>query len=196
MATRREINSQHESAVIDAALRAHNETFGTGFSVESRPDPPDAIVVNGNQRTWIEHTDVFYPEWAEDITSYAASDKAHKPMRRGPHMDMDNQVADAFVKAVLKKFENRSYQPVLDEFGPGILVVGIESPWFDEETLQAIDEKWAELGRIDLTPIFRWVYLGFRVGGVNNAFFWEPSNNRNRPIKKVPLFNSSLTTEW
>lgn len=173
MATRREINSQHERAVIDAALRTHNEIFGTEFAVESRPDPPDAILVDGNQRTWIEHTDAFYPGWAEDITSYATSDKVHKPMRKGIHIDMDNQVAEAFIKAVLKKFENRSYQPVLDQFGPGILVVGLESPWLDEETLQAINEKWAELGSIDISPIFRWVYLGFRLGGVNKAVLWE-----------------------
>ncbi len=173
MPTRREINPQHESAVIDAALRAHNETLGAGFSVESRPDPPDAILVDGNQRTWMEHTDAFYPGWAEDITSYAASDKVHKPMRKGRHLDMDNQFADAFAKEVLKKFNNKSYQPVVDQFGPGILVVGLESPWLDEETLQAINGKWAELGSIDLSPIFRWVYLGFRLDGVNKAALWK-----------------------
>ncbi len=175
MATRREINLQHESAVVDAALRAHNKKLGTGFSVESRPDPPDAILFDGNQRTWMEHTDAFYSEWAEDITSYAASDKAHKPMTNGVHMDMDNQLADAFVKAVLKKFENKLYQPMLEQFGPGILVVGLESPWLDEESLQAINEKWEELGSIDLSPVFRWVYLGFRSCGENKAVLWEPT---------------------
>lgn len=29
---------------------------------------------------------------------------------------------------------------------PGILVVGIESPWLDEETVQAINEKWTDGG--------------------------------------------------
>ena len=47
MTTRREIKSKHEGAVIDAALRAHNKQLGALFQVESRPDPPDAILVDG-----------------------------------------------------------------------------------------------------------------------------------------------------
>lgn len=172
MTTRREINQKHESAVIGAALRAHNEKAGATFQVESRPDPPDAILVDGNQRTWMEHTDAFYPGWAEDLTSYAASDKVHRPMRKGPHMDMDNLVADTFAKVVLEKFNNESYKSVVNQFGPGILVVGIESPWLDEETVQAINKKWAELGSPNLSSVFRWVYLGFRSNGENKAVFW------------------------
>jgi hypothetical protein len=161
MTTRREINSKHESAVIEAALLAHNEQVGTAFVVESRPDPPDAILVNGIQRTWMEHTDAFYPGWAEDLTSYAATDKIHRPMRKGFHMDMDNQVAEVFAKVVLEKFNNKSYKSAVNQYGPGILVVGIESPWLDGETVQAINEKWAELGSPDLSTVFGWVYLGF-----------------------------------
>jgi len=59
MATRRQIKSLHENAVIGAALRAHNHRMGAAFSVESQPDPPDAILVDGNDRTWMEHTDAF-----------------------------------------------------------------------------------------------------------------------------------------
>lgn len=64
MPTRREINSKHERAVNDAALRAHNEIVRANFQVASRPDPPDAILVDGNQRMWMEHTDAFYPGWS------------------------------------------------------------------------------------------------------------------------------------
>jgi hypothetical protein len=52
MTIRREINSKHEHAVIGAALIAHNEHVGTAFEVESRPDPPDTILVEGKQLTW------------------------------------------------------------------------------------------------------------------------------------------------
>ena len=78
MTTRREINFLHEAAVIGAALLAHNEQVGRAFKVESRPDPPDAVLVDGNLRTWMEHTDAFYPGWAEHLTSYAATDKVHR----------------------------------------------------------------------------------------------------------------------
>lgn len=178
MTTRREINFQHESAVIGAALLAHNEQVGRAFKVESRPDPPDAVLVDGNLRTWMEHTDAFYPGWAEALTSYAATDKVHRPLRRGLHMDMDNQVAEVFAKVVLEKFNNRSYKPAVNQYGPGILVVGIESPWLDGESLQAIDEKWAELGSPDLSSVFRWIYLGFRLDNENNAILWKPMSLR------------------
>lgn len=56
----------------------------------------------------MEHTDAFYPGWAEDVTSYAASDKPHKPMARGLHSDMDEQLADAFSKIVLKNSTTKS----------------------------------------------------------------------------------------
>lgn len=173
MTTRREINSKHEGAVISAALLAHNEQMGTAFQVESRPDPPDAILVDGNQRTWIEHTDAFYPGWAEDLTSYAATDKVHKPLRKGLHMDMDNQVAEVFVRVVLEKFNHNPYKPTVNQYGPGILVVGIESPWLDAETVHAINEHWAALGCPDLSSVFRWVYLGYRLGGKNKATLWN-----------------------
>lgn len=174
MTTRREMNFQHEFAVIDAALLAHNAQVGRAFKVESRPNPPDAVLVDGKRRTWMEHTDAFYPGWAEHLTSYAAADKVHRPMRRGLHMDMDNQVAEVFANVTLQKFNNRSYKAAVNQYGPGILVVGIESPWLDGETLQAINEKWAELGSPDLSSVFRWVYLGFRSGSENNAILWEP----------------------
>ena len=172
MATRREINSQHERAVIGAALQAHNQRMGTAFSVEAQPDPPDAILVDGENRTWMEHTDAFYPGWAEDITSYAASDKPHRPMAKGLHSDMDEQLADAVTSIVLKKFGNRSYRPTIEKYGPGILVVGLESPWLDEETLRVINQKWAELGSPDLSSVFRWVYFGYRSEGQNRADLW------------------------
>lgn len=177
MTIRREINSKHESAVISAAVHAHNHQVGMAFKVESRPDPPDAILVDGSQRTWIEHTDAFYPEWAEHLTSYAATDKLHRPMRKDLHVDMDNQVADAFVKAVLGKFNSKSYKPVLNQYGPGILVVGLESPWLDDETVSAINEKWADLASPDLSTVFSFVYLGFRLKSVNKAILWKTFNH-------------------
>jgi len=76
---------------------------------------------------------------------------------------------------VLEKFNKKSYKPVVNQYGPGILVVGIESPWLDEETLQAINEKWAELGSPDLSSVFRWVYIGLRLGGENKATLWNPT---------------------
>ena len=89
-------------------------------------------------------------------------------------MDMDNQVAEVFAKVVIAKLNNKSYQSVVNQYGPGILAVGIESPWLDDETVHAITEHWTERGSPDLSLVFRWVYLGFRLGGESKATVWMP----------------------
>ena len=89
-------------------------------------------------------------------------------------MDMDNQVAEVFAKVVIEKFNNKSYQSAIHKYGPGILVVGIESPWADDETLHAIDEHWVKRGSPDLSSVFSWIYLGFRLDGENKATLWKP----------------------
>ena len=173
MITRREINPKHENAVIDAAIAAHNKRIGANFSVDSRPDPPDAILIDEHTKTWIEHTDAFYPEWAEDLTSFAASDKEHKPMRKGLHVGMDSIFADEFVQVVLSKINKISYKPFIESMGKGILVVGLESPWLSDETIQAINDKWKEIGSPDTTVTFSCIYLGFRSNGKNEAKLWS-----------------------
>lgn len=174
MLTRRKIKSKHEAAVIGAAVIAHNSQVGGQFEIECMPDPPDAILFDGCKRVWLEHTDAFYPGWAEHLTSYAASDKAFRPTRKGRHMDMDNILADEFLEVALKKLEKKSYVPFIEEFGPGILVVGLESPWLDAETFRAINSKWAESGNRALFSVFEWVYLGYRDNGKNVAIPWHP----------------------
>lgn len=54
MTTRREIKSKHEAAVIVAAVRAHNIRVGGAFKIESKPDPPDAILSDGSTQLWLE----------------------------------------------------------------------------------------------------------------------------------------------
>lgn len=174
MSTRREIKPKHEAAVISAAVSAYNKQMGCAFYVKSCPDPPDAILADGNKLMWLEHTDAFYPGWAEDLTSYAASDKEHRPMRKGLHMDMDNIFADIFLEVVLKKLNNKSYAHFVEHYGPGILVVGLESPWLDAETFQAINNKWIESGSLEIFTVFEWIYLGYRDEGKNVAIPWNP----------------------
>ena len=174
MATRREIKSKHEAAVINAAVRTHNVQVRGAFEIESMPDPPDAMLSDGCKRIWLEHTDAFYPGWAEHLTSYAASDKEHRPMRKGLHMDMDNILAGEFLEVVLKKLRKKTYTHLIKQFGPGILVVGLESPWLNADTFQSINNKWAEFGSPKLFSVFEWVYLGYRDDGKNVTIPWNP----------------------
>ncbi len=175
MTLRRDINREHETAVIDAAVRAHNTRTATSFEVEARPDPPDAILFDGTMRTWIEHTDAFYPGWARDLTSFAARDRKHHPLHRGIHVDMDARFAMEFCRVVQQKLENRSYAKVVAELGPGILVVGLESPWLAEDTIETINDHWRQLGSPDLSSVFAYVYLGYRADDANQAVPWQPT---------------------
>ena len=86
----------------------------------------------------------------------------------------DNIFADVFLEVVLKKIKNKSYTALVEQMGPGILVVGLESPWLDAETFQAINKKWIESGSSELYSVFKWVYLGYRDEGKNVAIPWEP----------------------
>lgn len=176
MATHRENKDMHEAAVITAAVAAHNVLTGSAFVIESRPNPPDAVIVDGTSRFWVEHTDAFYSsDWAIDLTTFAASDKEHIPLERGVHVDMDSTLAEKFCSVVLKKLSNSSYAPLADEYGPGILVVGLETPWLSNDTIDSINFRWNEIGSSDLSSVFRWVYLGFRNEGENRAIPWEPA---------------------
>lgn len=176
MATHRENKDMHEAAVITAAVAAHNVLTGSAFVIESRPNPPDAVIVDGTSQFWVEHTDAFYSsDWARDLTTFAASDKEHIPLGEGVHVNMDATLAEEFCKRVLEKFHKPAYAPLVEKYGPGILVVGLETPWLNEDTIELINCSWREIGSPDLSSVFRWVYLGFRNEGENRAIPWEPA---------------------
>ena len=175
MTTRREINPLHEAAVVKAAVNAHNARFGCGFIIIDKPDPPDAILQDGERQLWLEHTDAFYPGWARDLTTFAASDKSHVPMDGGLHANMDQSLAEVFCSVVRKKLDNPAYVPLVRDLGPGILVVGLESPWLSDETIEAISRAWLAQGDTRLNEVFSHVYLGFRQSGDNHAVSWQPT---------------------
>lgn len=178
MGTYRQNQDKHELFVVDAAITAHNALTGSTFTIESRPDPPDAIIRDGGKRLWVEHTDAFYSSsWARDLSSYAASDKQHHPMPPSMHMSMDERLAAEFCKRVIEKYCEPTYAPLVAQYGPGILVVGLESPWSDHNTIDAINYRWKEVeGSPDLSAVFGWVYLGHRNRGTNEAVLFDQTN--------------------
>lgn len=175
MSNRAAIQDAHERAVLNAAVGEHNRIQGLNLSVVSRPDPPDAILSDGNTTTWLELTDAFFSsDWARDLVSYAADEK-HRPMQGGMYVDMDAQLASVLCDLVCRKAAKDSYKPFVAEYGPGILVVGIESPWLDDDTIRDIDREWAERGRPDISGTFTHVYLGYRDDNGNRVLAWPHS---------------------
>jgi len=172
MNTRAEVKRKHETAVLNAALTEHNRLHGLALEVVDRPDPPDAILSDGNSTTWLEVTDAFFsPEWAQDLSGFASAE-VHRPMQQVGYAEPDAQIASNFCNLVLRKASKASYAGVISTYGPGILVVGLESPWLDSDTIEAIDLEWAARGKPDISSAFQHVYFGYRKNGANYASLW------------------------
>ena len=166
------VKDRHELAVLNAALAEHNRLHNLALTIVGRPDPPDAILSDGSTTTWMEHTDAFFSgDWARDLTTHAA-DVAHRPMEQRGYFEPDAQLADAFCRCVLDKAGKATYAGCIAQYGPGILVVGLESPWLDEDTIREINEAWAALGSPDISATFAHVYLGYRDDSGNRATAW------------------------
>lgn len=162
MLTTAEIQQAHELAVIQDGLDAHNLRFNLSLKVVSQPDPPDAMLSDGSITTWMEVTDAFYStEYARHLSTHN-SIKGHKPMAKGLRGDVDEDVAVEFCNALAKKVGKTSYIPLIQKYGPGILVIGVETPWYNEFTLEAIDQEWVRRGRPDFSATFSHVYLRVR----------------------------------
>ena len=163
---------KHELVVLNAALAEHNRLHGLALQIVGQPDPPDAILSDGSMTTWIEHTDALYSaDWARDLNTYAAN-VPHRPMEQGGYVEPDAQLAEAFCRGVLDKASKSTYAPFVAKFGPGILVVGLESPWLDQDTIGEINAAWAAQGSPDISATFAHVYLGFRDKSGNRAVLW------------------------
>ena len=56
MNKREPIKSRQERGVVRQFLEWVNRRDGTGWEVESRPEPPEAIIRDGSRRCWVEVT--------------------------------------------------------------------------------------------------------------------------------------------
>ena len=77
-------------------------------------------------------------------------------------MNMTPEFSRNFADAVQKKLEKKSYLPFRDQLGPGYLVVSVQFPFFDRDTLFFMRRAWDSLRVADL-GCFRSVYLLYRV---------------------------------
>lgn len=149
MNKRRQVQEKHEVFLVDAFIEWWEAKTGEKFRVISRPhpQPPEAIVQSDERTSWIEVTEAFHSdEWAQDLYSNATPEETYKPMGPGPYMDMDAQTAIRFASLLKKKFSKNSYAEIFKKYGPGILLVGMQSPWFNAQTC---DMMRAECKRTD-----------------------------------------------
>lgn len=169
---RRLIQDQHEQFLIDEFIRWWVSRTGEHLQVISRPNPPEVIVRSECRTTWLEVTDAFHStEWAKSLYSYATPDEEHKPMGPGPYVGMDEQTAVRFAALLKKKLSKQSYAEAHAEHGPGMLLIGMQSPWFDGETIEMMEETCQKTDWSQDRGYFSHVFISFR--SMNQLVFKE-----------------------
>jgi hypothetical protein len=134
------------------------------------PDPPDAIVKLDNQDTWVEITDaMFSSDIARSVTSYAADDKIHQPAKGGLVIGPTEKCSKVIEEVIEKKLVKQTLKDHRDKHGQGILIVGLNGPFFDICT--AYD---------DLSDEFKEKLKSQNM--FSNIYFYEPHQSQ---LKKI-----------
>lgn len=155
----RELQSAHEKSVVESFGSYLNE-HGITLKVIKRPDPPDAIVNIDDEECWIEITDAFQSdELAKSITTYAADDKPHQPYKSSVICEPDELACVKVREVILNKYHKQSMKNSLNQYGQGILLVGVYTPLTSPEEIieQLGDSILAEIA--SMTKIFKSIYL-------------------------------------
>ena len=132
---RRDVKECHENAVLKNFM-VYLEARGVDVELLCKPDPPDAVVKIDERKSWIEITDVFVDDkLAESITSGLASDKPHKPVPKTSRFVVEP--AQGFGEKLSESISGKygKMRNVYDTYGPGILLVGIQTPFSSAECL-------------------------------------------------------------
>lgn len=164
MNRRREIQQQHERAVVSDFLRWFERRRKVAFRVIDEPNPPEAIIQSPRLTRWVEVVDAFWSkEWARDQYSYATPGEKHVSIGPGPHAGPDLNFAHSFVQSLSKKLAKSSYLAVAKKYGPGYLVVNVDYPLFDRRAHLTAKELWAKGQPWPDNGCFREVFLRIRV---------------------------------
>jgi hypothetical protein len=164
MAGRREIQQQHERAIVAGFLEWFTHRRNVSFRVIEEPNPPEAIIQSPRLTRWVEVVDAFWTrEWARDQYSYATPGERHIPIGAGPHPGPDANFAYNFVEAVSKKLAKTSYLPALKKYGAGYLVVNVDYPHYDRRAHRTVEALWAKGRPWPNQGCFREVFLRIRM---------------------------------
>ncbi len=140
----------------------YSSSLNQVINIISTPEPPDAIItINGNE-TWIEITDAFFhKELAESVTTYFADDKKHKPVSRENRfcIDPDENFSNVLVNVIIEKYDKKSIGNVYQQYGSGILLVGIINPFADATELVSSEKEKIMSAIESKEPRFNEIYL-------------------------------------
>lgn len=163
MNARKRIKKDHEKSVINDFISWLNAQDGTSWTVSEWADPPDAIIKNGNETSWVEHTDLFpSEEVARSIMTYLTHGETHITHSNAPILEPDRTTAEAFMCLLKQKLSKQSYSDAYDQYGQGYLVISEQDPFFQNDTINEIHQTLNEEHIIEDKGYFRNVYLAER----------------------------------
>lgn len=160
MVSRRDLKYIHEEAVL-SCFKAHIESGGSTLEILDRPDPPEAIVDLDGVRTWIEITDAFLDTpHAIGLTSGASDDVEHVPDSRRLIMSPDDTFSHVLHSVIASKCHKKSMRSIAVTHGPGILLVGVFTPFTTAEEV-AHDEAADVVALLEGMPrqVFEIIYV-------------------------------------
>lgn len=158
-----ELKRAHEGAVVDGFVGWLNRTNGTKWTVSSRPDPPDAIISDGERVCWVEHADLYRSmEEARSETSLIAPGKEHIPLSSKYILNPDRGTAEALITLLHKKLTLSSYRLVYEKHGQGFLVISERDPLYDSRTFSEIRKMFKNREIHNDKGYFRKIYLAIR----------------------------------
>ena len=135
-------------------------------------------------------TDSFYSgKWAHDLYSNATPGESHEPIGPGPHTNMGVQTAMRFATLLKKKLSKQSYAEPYKKYGPGILLISMQSPWFNDQTCDMMRDECRETDWSTDQGYFSHVFISFH--SLNQQTFeeWKDSAKQTPAsdgIKAVP----------
>ncbi len=160
MVSRRDLKEAHEKYVL-ACFTEYLKQDGKILTIIEQPDPPEAIVEINGTKTWIEITDAFLDQaHARSLTTRAADDVCHIRDDKRLVIEPDVTFQAQLHGVISKKYDKTTMQRISAELGPGILLVGIFTP-FNTAKLIVKEEKLniAKLITKKSIPIFDKIYV-------------------------------------
>jgi hypothetical protein len=139
---RNEIKLNHENAVLSSFID-YCKLEDNICNIIDQPDCPNTVVEINNIRTWIEITDGFHNKSYEE---YIVSDESDGNMHKSDTKKITRieTFNSELINVILKKYTKDSIGDVYKEYGKGILLVGLYSPFVNFENLEGITKGLLE----------------------------------------------------
>ncbi len=167
MKDRQIIKDKHENAVIQQFVTWWNKKNNLNYEITEKPDPPDAIIMDGKEISWIEHTDLYGDRvMARNEITLLAKDEKHKPHDpKVPFIEPDLNIASELINRIEDKLSKKSYKSWKQKYGKGYLIISERDPFFDEESINEIINIIRNKNIANDRKYFKGVYLAIRNNG-------------------------------